>query len=494
MGTFCTTCAVSGLPIEEGDEVRFFLLVENPIRTGMLSSMHDVWFPRTFPLRAKYDGSGSVKDVESGPAQDVWLETFRLDAVTCGRGDAAHDVAITKAMDFQTLLDAVAGRRLRVRQSERDRVSMALRRELRRLRCLPAAPKRRWDVLAVWDAAGTESLGIIEARTERRAMKIARKRYSEDKHHLVVRLAKDQPPEEPLPPGVAVGDILLPRRPIPPGIPTRQRVEAALRRAFRGMKGFGVYGDPDSKDAGFIVDKRAYGEVRVRWEGLDSRETSAHLDRAQRALQEYASMVCADDGHNSRAKLLVRPKANTKDFYGSRGRSRRARSLLVEPAMVREDVWQAFLKLKIFDVCSGEEKSLRLEHYEKHAREVAAQHEERFARQQSDVGRLLTEFALVDLGSTLKDIAPNFVPFVLSLGMQWSMLASKGPMPKAFVQTAAEFAFVRDLLSRTRYWWRPSYGIGPQFSEWEEHETLYEAIGSIARAKADEERRQKADA
>src|ERR1700679_1048029 len=98
MGEFSATCAVSGLPIEEGDDVRIFLLTANPFDEGPCT-MDGVWVPRTYPLRAAYDMFGGVTDVEEGPQRDVWLEALKLDVVPKGWGrNTCHDLPVNKTM------------------------------------------------------------------------------------------------------------------------------------------------------------------------------------------------------------------------------------------------------------------------------------------------------------------------------------------------------------------------------------------------------------
>jgi hypothetical protein len=117
MGSFSYTCAVSGLPIEAGDRVRYYLLARNPY-TDLPIYMHDIWFPRVYPLRAVYNDYGSVEDVEDGPAQQAWLDGFQEDLVERGWGDnSVHDCDTPKDMTFRHMLEAAWQQRLRVYQT-----------------------------------------------------------------------------------------------------------------------------------------------------------------------------------------------------------------------------------------------------------------------------------------------------------------------------------------------------------------------------------------
>lgn len=119
MGSFDYTCGVSGMPIRVGENVRYMLVTENPYaenRTTPVTSM-DVWFPRTFPLRATYNDYGGVRDMEEGPQQEIWLEALRSDMVERDVGDnTVHDVALRKSMPLQQILEAIPSGRLLVQQ------------------------------------------------------------------------------------------------------------------------------------------------------------------------------------------------------------------------------------------------------------------------------------------------------------------------------------------------------------------------------------------
>jgi hypothetical protein len=117
MGCFSFTCAISGLPIDAGDKVRYCLLTEGPYPEERKHHIHDEWAPRTWPLRAVYNDYGSVEKVEKGAAKDAWMDGFRFDAVTKGWGEnQSHDVATSKKMTWSTLLYAIWEGRLSVRR------------------------------------------------------------------------------------------------------------------------------------------------------------------------------------------------------------------------------------------------------------------------------------------------------------------------------------------------------------------------------------------
>jgi hypothetical protein len=99
MGSFASTCCISGLPINNGDAVRWFLLNQSPYNSPVTCYIYNLWNPRTWPIKAAYDDYGSIRDWETGPLLDVILEGFQEDLV--GNEQA------TRGMPFPDLLQAV---------------------------------------------------------------------------------------------------------------------------------------------------------------------------------------------------------------------------------------------------------------------------------------------------------------------------------------------------------------------------------------------------
>lgn len=110
MGCFAFTCGISGLPIRAGDPVRFLLLTETAFKGETAP-----WFPRTFPLRARYNDYGSVEKVPQDLGMKLWQEGLRRDLVPVGRGEnPCHNVPTSKDMDWEALLEALWEDRVRV--------------------------------------------------------------------------------------------------------------------------------------------------------------------------------------------------------------------------------------------------------------------------------------------------------------------------------------------------------------------------------------------
>lgn len=123
MGSFDMTCAISGLPIGAGDPIRYMLLTQNPYHRGKTAGestcyQTDIWFPRTFPLRAKYNDYGGCDGLQAGPQADAWLFGLKKDLIEKGWGDnACHDVPAKKGMGMAALREAAWEGRLHVSQS-----------------------------------------------------------------------------------------------------------------------------------------------------------------------------------------------------------------------------------------------------------------------------------------------------------------------------------------------------------------------------------------
>lgn len=116
MGSFDFTCCVSGLPISSGDPVKYILLTENPYEDNIVCNSHDMWFPRTWPLRGQYDTYGSIENYDEGcPSAYSIVEGLNIDLVELGMGNnACHDIPTRKGMSLHEILNAILEGRLKV--------------------------------------------------------------------------------------------------------------------------------------------------------------------------------------------------------------------------------------------------------------------------------------------------------------------------------------------------------------------------------------------
>jgi len=388
MGSFSYTCAVSGLPIEAGDPVYYYLLTQNPYTDSRPCEQHGLWFPRTFPILANYDDYGRGEKFEPGPLKDVWKTGLEIDLVERGWGEnCVHDCAVAKSMRFEELVEAIVACRVRVRQNVGRKGSREL----------------------------DEQLGFVSK--------------------------------------------------VPPGVPTRKRVEKALRDG-----GFKLYEGAYST-SGFMADKSGHGEVRVRFHGVGAEwnKDAEHLARAQSVLAKYATVITVGSGpYANSAEMRVLPKPGTKDFFGVR--RVKEKSLAVNHAMIRKDVWDSLLNLKVEHFGSKTTREIGVDEFRKGARECQWLFMEERERLKKLAGTTpMEELLALLLYTPPRDVpgawvlSKDIIPFTVGLGTTFSLLMKEAPLPETALDRLGEFAFLHYVLSEVRYMWRPSYSNGPQF-------------------------------
>jgi hypothetical protein len=280
----------------------------------------------------------------------------------------------------------------------------------------------------------------------------------------------------------------FPKRKIAKGVPTRRRVEKALLAA--GLRMFAGNHDPKS----VTVRHAGYGRVSVR--RGDYGEATTILKRAQKALEKTYATMLTEGPINQGPELLVRPLPGTKGYYFSKPSKSEGIPLPVSQFLVREDVWQGLTKLKFEEALWVGKKFVpsivSVTSYREGAQKVwdaLCTPQETFF-----VG---PEELLQDEALTWRFLK-NDTPFTIGLGTSFTLVARAfrdGKMTvaqaDAFLDEAAEFAFLGHVLQPTRYYWRPSYLCGPSYGGWEESERFLRIVTKIARkeAKADAERR-----
>lgn len=246
----------------------------------------------------------------------------------------------------------------------------------------------------------------------------------------------------------------------PPGVPTQSAVLNILGDLARDLS----------------ITSQGYGRIRIR-PRKDTVDMLAVLKRLT-AKTEYAIMHTKGSGDEShRSEILVRPTPDAK----APGHYRRSpKHRLVRQAMIREDIWQALIKMpRIRDYWGGDISLVRCK---KSAREAwsAAMSKE-------------TLFEGVPAYAEFMLDAPEFFvrdPFYghVGLGTMFRLTAREwieGRIPKldvnAFLDSCGEFYHLHRLLTSTRYWWRPSYATGSQLAEWPLHAAFNQRIEKVAR-------------
>lgn len=452
MGSFAYTCAVSGLPIEAGDKVRYMLLTKNPYHNGSENTcyIHDLWFPRTFPLKGEYNDYGSVENISDGPEKDIWLEGLKRDLVERGWGEnTVHDVPADKNMTFDELLDAVQEGRIVVNR-DTDRNSSQIERLLTKADALIAR------------AEGKPVEDLLS---------------KEEKQDMIV----------------------------PAGIPTMFRI-----RKIAEKLGISIF-DGRWGNSSIIIDEPQNREIRVRCHcmygqklapnekfvaGAAIKEQVAVLGKLQEALGEYAVMMsagrngCGVTGEDKQTytqpdtELVIRPKPGTRDgmLYGKD----KDEPLPVAHCIIREDVWQAMIK-QTAHTWDGKEVSIDkfyggINQYVAKMKK-ADKREMRWLSMDRDTMKLP--------GSWI--IAKDDIPFTVGLSSHFELMMEKAEQPEDFFKTIAELAFITSILANTRYQWRPSSSAGPQFGEWEAHEKLLKTFAEVAFKQAEKNKAERAE-
>lgn len=424
MGSFSSTCCISGLPIEAGDAVRYLLLTENPYcEGGFVCDTYGRFVPRTWPIKAEYNDYGSIENWEAGAVQESFMAGFQRDLVEVGVGDnSCHDVAARKDMTFEQLLEAVWEGRVRVQRE-----------------------------------AG------MQTREEMRA-----------------RMAAIKGDDAPVWP--------------PDYIPTLAAVEEVLS------------GVSLPEGGRFLVDEQA-DWTRVRWDGLSGAygKDLEYLALAQGSLQGRFATVITAGGHNDLGELRVFvPPGKTPEGHrrtSEWGDQEEGEPLLVQQAMIREDVWQALIGLerKVWG------KVYTVDGYRKDAGEGVRKAGETFSRVASLESRL--EDMDEDLRMLLLDakfgiergggpgaglLSKEIIPFMMGLNEHAQIILESGKVPEDFGDVVGEFTFIFHLLMGVGYVWRPSDTAGPQFGEWGMHASYLKAVLQVADVAAAKEAAERA--
>lgn len=395
MGSFAGTCCISGLPIEAGDAVRYFLLTQNPYCTGgFVCESHGRWVPRTWPIRAKYNDYGSIEGWETGPVQALIMRGLQADLIEVGVGNnSIHDVAVKKDMPFEDLLNAVWEGRVMVKRNALDEECVE--------KIIPTPETPKW-------------------------------------------------------------------------VPTLHNVEAVLSEVQ--LPGQGRYLVDEQKD-----------RVRVRWDGLsgDYGKDEERLLTAKSVLEQtFAVVLTAGGGSYPNSVELLCFMAHGKDEQGHARRiyvAEEKPTLLIQQAMIREDVWQALLGLKITDPYKGY-SSCSIDDYQRSVLSFFSKLQalkKQLAESSRGTRKTLADWEIERAGRGewgAAFLAKETIPFAVGLSYHANLLIEDGHADEAFAALAAEFSFIWRLLSDVRYVWRPSDVAGPQCGEYKAHTAFLRAM------------------
>lgn len=438
------------------------------------------------PVQATYNGYGAAEGVP--PVDEAlaanWLDGFQVDLCEKGVGpNIYHDVAVDKRMDLSALLAALHKRRVEVRRhvetpaerrAEGAKVSAMLKGRLMLPRGIPTLRRIEWAI-ALADAF---TYTVDPAPSSRGTMAV---RGPGGVYHYT-------------PPGKADYRIDL-----DPwcgfGFGT------AKSEAADGTGTFTFPLAPDLDGHGFLLERVGRGEVIARVKSPSPILGPMMLHALAKHLRRrYAVMV--SPGAYDGGELLIRPKLGTMEgdhpFVFLRGADTPPR-LRVEQAMVREDVWQALLGMRV--TMTGEKGLVGgdLAAFRKAARETWTAYRKHFLpkgpEKSTTRGRLWSAAFQIwgyEAGNPVAWLVgqnPSIHGF--NLGSTFALFSQgrhSGAEIERFLDVLAETALVTYALEELRIPWRPfSEGhlrAWPTEAAWSRHQDFFRALLGIVNPEA----------
>lgn len=187
----------------------------------------------------------------------------------------------------------------------------------------------------------------------------------------------------------------------------------------------------------------------------------------------YATMLTRGTGpYADDAELLVRPLPSVREYRFTK--TAPGVHQPVAQAMIREDVWQALLKIPLDGGVSESRRRARAAWYA--------------LGERLDDPRL-ERYRLKDLELEYSKILHDPLPTMRGLGTAFRTVHERaaemtGDQVDDFTDTVGEFVHISNALMMTRYLWRPSESAGPQCGEWPLHESVLKAFTDVARVNA----------
>ena len=288
-------------------------------------------------------------------------------------------------------------------------------------------------------------LAIQESRLRVKMVSVQAKRLSKSLKETKRLLGADLP------------DILKSSISVDPSIPTIKRVRRILKKA-------GIKVSDQGFNDGYLVNRKTFGTIRVRSSRTLADPVSTLVEIQPILDERFSTEVVEDSGVYSRGpSLLVIPKQGT-DFLKDIQYLERTKRLTVAQAMVREDVWQALLAIDPVQV---------LEFY-KQAGDMWTSlrgdiSEARRLGHDPIEGNMVSAWVRDEHG--------------VGLMSHYLLMLDQKPTEESrdkFLATVAETVFIQSILSSTRYQYRPSTSVGPQFGEWGQHVAFLRALTGVA--------------
>ena len=403
MGSFAYTCCISGFPIHGGDSIRYFLLTQ-------------------YPFYEKIDDACTMTG--------IWVpRTFPLQAKYDDYGRATE---VEEGPAKEVWRDGFQYDLLERGTGDNSVHDVPVRKGMSFEKLMLAVQESRLRVKMT--TFSEERLSRVEAE--------ARKLLSEE----------------------------LPKKAPHPSIPTIKRVRRILKRAGFKVADQGFNG-------GYLINRKSFGFIRVRNES--NSDALEQLALIQHILGERfgVEISIGTGAYSNGPMLVVTPKFSTDPVVppdtplpfeeGRRFRNGcKKKKLLVAHAMIREDVWQALLKIN----------PARVEAFKKQAQDMCEKIQE--DRSKLQLTHFQSRFEGNEVGSWVRD------QFCIGHESHYQLFLDRNPSEDEltrFLDTIAETVFIQSILSSTRYQWRPSTSVGPQFGEWGRHVALLKALTGVAK-------------
>ncbi len=233
----------------------------------------------------------------------------------------------------------------------------------------------------------------------------------------------------------------------------------------------------------YLVDEQK-SWVRVRWDGLsgDYGKDEEHLLEAKALLEKtFAVVLTAGSGtyaHSMELLCFMAPGKDENGYDRHIHQEEKNPPLLIQQAMIREDVWQALIGLKLS--CDWGRSTNDINDYrESVSRFFTKLQVQREKLLESTPKRILSYWEIEragreEYGAFL--LSKDIVPFVFGLSSHSNILIEDGHADEDFANLVAEFSFIWKILMDVRYVWRPSDTAGPQFGEYKNHLAFLRAM------------------
>lgn len=114
LGIAANDCCLSQLPIPPNTPVRFLLLGKNPDGQVPRYVVGCDWQVFAGPIRAYYDGHGSIRDITDDAQTNAFWGSVYAHAVARSQGEGFSRVAVGPTMPVDDMLSAIARQRLLV--------------------------------------------------------------------------------------------------------------------------------------------------------------------------------------------------------------------------------------------------------------------------------------------------------------------------------------------------------------------------------------------